>query len=182
MIGYLKSFGVASTMKSEKIGVTDRFYMRHALVLAREAWQCGEVPVGAVVVKDGEVVGRGRNAPVALRDPTAHAEIQALRYAARRLDNYRLPGCHLYVTIEPCSMCAGAILHARIARVIYGAMDNKTGVAGSIINLFGEPRLNHHTNALGGVLADECGALMRDFFATRRLAKVMMVEDGANHH
>lgn len=181
-MSYLKPFGVVRTMKSEKNGVTDIFYMRHALVLAREAWQGGEVPVGAVVVKDGEVVGRGRNAPVALRDPTAHAEIQALRDAARRLGNYRLPGCNLYVTIEPCSMCAGAIFHARIARVIYGAMDNKTGAAGSIINLFGESQLNHHTNVLGGVLADECGALMRDFFATRRLAKAVMVEDGTNHY
>ena len=151
--------------------------MRHALALAREAWRSGEVPVGAVVVKDGEVIGRGRNAPVAAHDPTAHAEIQALRDAARRLGNYRLPGCDLYVTIEPCAMCAGAIFHARIARVVYGAADNKTGAAGSVVDLFGEPRVNHHASVFGGVLADECGALMRDFFAARRQGRTEMDDD-----
>jgi len=160
-------------------GMAEMTYMRHALALAREAWRRGEVPVGAVVVKDGDIIGRGHNAPVASHDPTAHAEIQALRDAARRLGNYRLPGCDLYVTIEPCAMCAGAIFHARIARVVYGAADSKTGAAGSVVNLFGEPRVNHHARVFGGVLADECGALIRDFFAARRQERAE-TEDDAN--
>ena len=146
----------------------DERFMEEALELGRAARARGEVPVGAVIVKDGEVVGRGGNAPIAAADPTAHAEIAALRDAARRLGNYRLPGCDLYVTIEPCAMCAGAILHARIARVVFGARDAKTGACGSVVDLFAEPRLNHHATVTGGVLASACGALLSDFFSTRR--------------
>lgn len=131
------------------------------------------MPVGAVVVKDGIVVGSGFNQPIGRHDPTAHAEIAALRDAAARLGNYRLPGCELYVTLEPCVMCAGAILHARIARVVFGASDPKTGAAGSVVNLFAERRLNHHTEVVGGMLAEECGAMLSAFFARRRaLAQV----------
>lgn len=148
--------------------MTDEFYMREALSLARAAECLGEVPVGAVVVRDGEIVGRGFNAPIGESDPTAHAEIAALRDAARRLENYRLPGCTLYVTLEPCAMCAGAILHARIARVVYGARDAKTGVHGSVVDLFAVERLNHHTQVVGGVLADECSGVLSAFFAARR--------------
>ena len=146
----------------------DDDYMREALALARRAQDEGEVPVGALVVRDGVIVGRGYNAPIGGRDPTAHAEIAALRDAARTLSNYRLPGCELYVTLEPCAMCAGAIMHARIARVIYGARDAKTGVHGSVVDLFGVERLNHHATVTGGVLADECGSLLSQFFAGRR--------------
>jgi tRNA(adenine34) deaminase len=142
--------------------------MAAALALARDAQARGEVPVGAVVVKDGAIIGRGGNAPIAANDPTAHAEIAALREAAGALGNYRLPGCALYVTIEPCAMCAGAILHARIARLVFGACDPKTGACGSVIDLFAEPRLNHHAVATGGVLASECGRLLSDFFGARR--------------
>ena len=142
--------------------------MREALSMARSAECLGEVPVGAVVVRDGEIVGRGFNSPIGEHDPTAHAEIAALRDAARNLENYRLPGCELFVTLEPCAMCAGAILHARIARVIYGARDLKTGVHGSVVDLFAVERLNHHTEVVGGVLADECGQLLSSFFAGRR--------------
>jgi len=146
----------------------DEFFMREALSMARSAECLGEVPVGAVVVRDGEIVGRGFNSPIGEHDPTAHAEIAALRDAARNLENYRLPGCELFVTLEPCAMCAGAILHARIARVIYGARDLKTGVHGSVVDLFAVERLNHHTEVVGGVLADECGQLLSSFFAGRR--------------
>lgn len=146
----------------------DEIFMREALSLARQAWAEGEVPVGAVVVKDGEIVGRGFNRPISGHDPSAHAEIQALRDAAQRLANYRLPGCSLYVTIEPCTMCAGAIIHARIARVVYGARDAKTGAHGSVVNLFAEPRLNFHAEVVGGVLAQDCGQMLSDFFAQRR--------------
>src|SRR6185503_8208981 len=123
---------------------TDERWMEHALARARDAGARGEVPVGAIVVRDGAIVGRGGNAPIAGNDPTAHAEIAALREAAARLGNYRLPGCTLYVTLEPCAMCAGAILHARLARLVFGARDSKTGACGSVIDLFGERRLNHH--------------------------------------
>lgn len=143
-------------------------FMQTALALAREAGAAGEVPVGAVVVKAGEIVGRGFNAPISRHDPTAHAEIMALRDAARNLGNYRLPDCQLYVTLEPCAMCAGAILHARIARVVYGAQDPKTGACGSVIDLFSEPRLNFHAESIGGMLAEECGVLLSGFFAARR--------------
>ncbi len=146
----------------------DELWMTEALRLAREAGAAGEVPVGAVVVLDGEIIGRGFNQPIGRHDPTAHAEIMALRNAATRLGNYRLPGATLYVTLEPCTMCAGAIMHARIARVVFGAPDPKTGVAGSVLNLFGEARLNHHAEITGDVLATECGQLLSSFFAARR--------------
>jgi tRNA(adenine34) deaminase len=142
--------------------------MGQALELARQAGAAGEVPVGALVVHEAEVVGRGWNQPIGRHDPTSHAEIMALRDAADRLGNYRLPGCTLYVTLEPCAMCAGAIMHARIARVVFGARDPKTGVAGSVIDLFAEARLNHHASVVGGVLAGPCGALLSSFFAARR--------------
>ena len=142
--------------------------MREAISLARAAECLGEVPVGAVVVCDGQIVGRGFNSPIGESDPTAHAEIAALRDAARNLKNYRLPECELFVTLEPCAMCAGAILHSRIARVVYGARDPKTGVHGSVVDLFAVDRLNHHTDVVGGVLAEECGRLLSDFFAARR--------------
>jgi tRNA(adenine34) deaminase len=146
----------------------DEYFMREALSLARAAECLGEVPVGAVVVRAGIIVGRGFNSPIGESDPTAHAEISALRDAARKLENYRLPGCELFVTLEPCAMCAGAMLHARLARVVYGARDYKTGVHGSVVDLFAVERLNHHTEVVGGVLADECGRLLSDFFAARR--------------
>ncbi len=142
--------------------------MRAAIALAGEARRQGEVPVGAVVVADGAIVGRGFNAPIARQDPSAHAEIAALREAARALGNYRLPGCDLYVTLEPCPMCAGAIMQARIRRLVYGAADPKTGACGSVVDLFAESRLNHQTAVAGGVLAEECGALLKRFFAERR--------------
>ena len=148
--------------------MNDEDYMRAALEQARQAGACDEVPVGAVVVLDGEIVGRGFNQPIGRHDPTAHAEIMALRGAATRLGNYRLPGCALYVTLEPCVMCSGAIMHARIARVVYGARDPKTGVAGSVLDLFAEPRLNHHATIEGGLLADDCGRMLSSFFAARR--------------
>ena len=146
----------------------DSGFMGLALDLAREAGAAGEVPVGALVVLEGEIVGRGFNQPIGRSDPTAHAEIMALRDAAARLGNYRLPGCSLYVTLEPCAMCAGAIMHARIARVVFGARDPKTGVAGSVIDLFREERLNHHAEIIGGVLEAECGGMLSAFFAARR--------------
>jgi tRNA(adenine34) deaminase len=148
--------------------VDDERWMREALALARLAQARGEVPVGALVVHAGTIIGRGGNAPIADSDPTAHAEIGALRSAGAALGNYRLPGATLFVTLEPCAMCAGAILHARLSRVVFGARDPKTGACGSVIDLFAEPRLNHHTTLRGGVLAAECGKLLADFFATRR--------------
>ncbi len=146
----------------------DARWMGMALDLARDAASRGEVPVGAVVVRDGVVLGRGGNAPIAGHDPTAHAEIAALRDAAQTARNYRLPGCELFVTLEPCAMCAGAIFHARIARVVFGAHDQKSGVCGSVVDLFGESRLNHHTLVTGGVRAAECAQLLSSFFAARR--------------
>jgi len=148
----------------------DEDYMRSALVLAAEAGAAGEVPVGAVVVRAGEIVGRGYNRPISAHDPTAHAEIVALRDAATHLGNYRLTDCELFVTLEPCAMCSGAIQHARIARVVYGAADPKTGACGSVVDLFAEARLNHHATVVKGVLAVECGVLLSDFFAARRRA------------
>ena len=146
----------------------DEQFMREALNLARHAATCDEVPVGAVIVHQGEIIGRGYNQPIQRRDPSAHAEILALRDAAKQLENYRLPGCELYVTLEPCIMCVGAILHARIEQVYFGASDPKTGAAGSIVDLFAETRLNHHASVVGGVLADECAALLSAFFAAKR--------------
>lgn len=148
--------------------MNDEDFMRAALELAQQAEQAGEVPVGAVVVKDGVIVGRGSNAPIGRHDPSAHAEMLALRDAAQNLGNYRLVGCELYVTLEPCLMCVGAMFHARIARVVYGASDPKTGAAGSVLNLFEEQRLNHHAEVQGGVLAVECGNILSQFFAARR--------------
>jgi tRNA(adenine34) deaminase len=147
---------------------SDEYWMRQAMALAAEAANKGEVPVGAVVVKAGEIIGRGCNAPISRHDPAAHAEILALRDAAQQLGNYRLLDCALFVTLEPCLMCVGAMFHARIARVVFGAADYKTGVAGSVLNLFEEPRLNHHATIEGGLLADECGKLLTDFFSARR--------------
>ncbi|TSA11139.1 MAG: tRNA adenosine(34) deaminase TadA [Betaproteobacteria bacterium] len=145
--------------------------MLAAMDEARNAMTAGEVPVGAVVVKDGTIVSAGFNAPIGEHDPSAHAEIRALRAAGKALGNYRLPGCELYVTLEPCAMCVGAMLHARIARLVYGAADPKTGACGSVIDLFAEARLNHHATLTSGVLAEDCAALLRDFFSARR-AKV----------
>lgn len=149
--------------------MTDLIFMRQALDQAQNAWALGEVPVGAVVVKDGQVVATGFNQPIGTHDPTAHAEIMALRAAATILGNYRLPGCELYVTLEPCVMCAGAMMHARLARVVFGATDPKTGACSSIVNLFEQERLNHHTEVTGGVLEQQCSQLLKDFFAERRL-------------
>jgi tRNA(adenine34) deaminase len=147
---------------------TDIEWMREALALARTAGAADEVPVGALVVLDGQVVGRGFNRPIGGVDPTAHAEIMALRDAAQRLGNYRLAGCTLYATLEPCAMCAGAIMHARIARLVFAAADPKTGACGSVVDLFAEARLNHHAQVEGGVLAAESAALLSSFFAARR--------------
>jgi tRNA(adenine34) deaminase len=148
----------------------DARFMQLALEQAQQAWALGEVPVGAVVVKDGELIAVGCNQPIGSHDPTAHAEIVALRAAAEKLGNYRLPGCELYVTLEPCAMCSGAMMHARLARVVYAAQDPKTGACGSVLDLFREDRLNHHTEVLGGVMADEASAMLRRFFAERRAA------------
>jgi tRNA(adenine34) deaminase len=146
----------------------DADYMNMALELARQAAALGEVPVGAVVVRDDEVIGRGFNRPIGGHDPSAHAEIAALRDAGQQVGNYRLPGATLYVTLEPCTMCIGAMFHARISRVVFGARDPKTGAAGSVLDLFAESRLNHHAMVEGGVLATECGAMLSSFFAARR--------------
>jgi tRNA(adenine34) deaminase len=150
--------------------MSDETFMHEALALAKRAAEAGEVPVGAVVVKDGAVVGRGHNRPVAGRDPTAHAEVIALRNAAERTGNYRLADCILYVTLEPCAMCAGAIMNARISRVVYGAADPKSGACGSVVDLFAENRLNYHTTVVGGVMAEEASKLLQDFFSARRRA------------
>ncbi len=178
-------------------GERDTVFMREALKLARQAEQAGEVPVGAVVVKEGVVIGRGFNAPISRHDPSAHAEMLALRDAAQHLGNYRLVGCELFVTLEPCVMCVGAMFHARIARVVFGARDLKTGACGSVVDLFGDlgaapppplpnplpegegvftgergiRSLNHHAKVTGGVLAEECGQVLSNFFAARRAQK-----------
>lgn len=148
----------------------DAIFMRQALDQAHNAWALGEVPVGAIVVKDGQVIATGFNQPIGTHDPTAHAEIMALRAAATILGNYRLPGCEMFVTLEPCAMCSGAMIHARLSRVVFGASDPKTGACGSVVNLFEQNQLNHHTQLTGGVMADECGALLKEFFAERRKA------------
>lgn len=149
----------------------DETFMRLALDQAHNAWALAEVPVGAVVVKDGRVIATGFNQPIGNSDPTAHAEIQAMRAAAELLGNYRLSHCELYVTLEPCAMCAGAMQHARVKRVVFGANDLKTGACGSVVNLFAEPKLNHHTQVRGGVLAQDSAGLLSKFFADRRELK-----------
>lgn len=146
----------------------DEKWMHEALILARQAEAAGEVPVGAVVVRDGVLLGSGRNRPIAAHDPTAHAEISALRAAAAAAGNYRLTGATLYVTLEPCAMCAGAMVHARIGKLVYGAADPKTGAAGSVMDITCHPALNHRLEVVGGVMTGECGGLLKDFFARRR--------------
>lgn len=148
--------------------MSDEQHMQEALRLAAQAAAAGEVPVGAVVVRDGVIVGRGYNQPIAGTDPTAHAEIMALRDAGRTLGNYRLADCELFVTLEPCVMCSGAIMHARIRRVVYGARDPKTGACGSAVDLFGLPHLNHHAVVSGGLMAAEAVLLLQEFFSGRR--------------
>lgn len=157
--------------------INDEAFMRQAMVEATRALEAGEVPVGAVVVRHGQIVGRGHNSPIAGHDPTAHAEIMALRDAAARLGNYRLDDCTLYVTLEPCSMCAGAMIHARLKRVVYGASDPRTGAAGSVIDLLGNRQLNSSTQVTGSVLAQECGQVLRDFFKPKRLNPDPLRED-----
>ena len=146
----------------------DTHWMRLALQQAQEAHLRGEVPVGAVLVRDGELVASGFNQPIALHDPSAHAEMLALRAAGQILQNYRLPGLELFVTLEPCAMCAMALLHARVSRVVFAAADPKTGAAGSVLDLFAQPQLNHHTSVTRGVLAEESAALLQAFFRERR--------------
>jgi tRNA(adenine34) deaminase len=149
--------------------MTDNDYMQEAINLAQQAATNGEVPVGAIVVKNDVIIGRGSNAPISLSDPSAHAEMLAIRDAAKTLGNYRLIDCTLYVTLEPCAMCAGVIQHARLSKLIFGASDPKTGACGSIIDLMAEQKLNHHTEVIGGVMAEECGNLLSTFFKLRRL-------------
>jgi tRNA(adenine34) deaminase len=153
---------------TEPLRTADEAAMRIAIDQARNAWLVGEVPVGAVVMRQGQVIATGYNRPITEHDPTAHAEIVALRHAAILLGNYRLPECELFVTLEPCAMCAMALMHARFKRVVFGAMEPKTGAAGSVLNLFDNATLNHHTALHGGVLADECSQLLKDFFTERR--------------
>ncbi|MDR3428607.1 tRNA adenosine(34) deaminase TadA [Silvimonas sp.] len=155
-------------------------FMQEALLEAARAQELGEVPVGAVVVFEGRIIGRGCNQPITTHDPSAHAEMLALRAAAQTLGNYRLPGCELYVTLEPCLMCAGAMMHARLARIIYATTDPKTGAAGSVINPFPDRRLNHHTAVVGGLLADEASAQLKAFFALRRKLQKQQRESAAN--
>jgi len=147
---------------------TDEFAMRIALDQAHNAWLAGEVPVGAVIMREGQVIATGYNRPITTHDPTAHAEIVALRHASQLLENYRLPECELFVTLEPCAMCAMALMHARFKRVVFAATDPKTGVAGSVLDLFGNKQLNHHTHIVGGVLADASSLMLKQFFAERR--------------
>ncbi|WP_084688450.1 tRNA adenosine(34) deaminase TadA [Paraburkholderia oxyphila] len=156
--------------QAESVTERDRHFMRLALAAAEAARAAGEVPVGAVLVRGEEVIATGFNHPIGAHDPSAHAEMAALRAAGTALSNYRLPGCELYVTLEPCLMCAGAIMHARIARVVYGARDPKTGACGSVVDAFSNGQLNHHTSVMGGVLETECGDALRAFFAERRRA------------
>ena len=146
----------------------DEFFMRHALACAQQAYDAGEVPVGAVVVHQNRVIASGYNHPIGLNDPTAHAEVQALRAAAQILQNYRMPECELYVTLEPCLMCSGAMFHARLARVVFGASDYKTGVAGSVMNVYTHEQLNHHATVVGGVLEEETREILQRFFRERR--------------
>jgi len=153
---------------TEVLKTADEIFMREGLALAEHAATLGEVPVGALVVHNGVVIGRGFNQPITSKDPTSHVEIVALRDAARQLANYRLVDCTLYVTLEPCAMCVGAVLHARLSLVVWGAAEPKSGACGSVINLAGEPKLNHHTEFVGGVLSEESGAILQEFFRQRR--------------
>ena len=146
----------------------DHQFMQQALDQAKLAAMAGEVPVGAVLVRDGKIISRGFNQPISNSDPSAHAEMMALRAAAHIESNYRLPGTTLYVTLEPCIMCAGAMLHARVERLVFGATDPKTGAAGSVLNVFSEKQINHQTQVEGGIMGDECGQILRDFFKGRR--------------
>lgn len=146
----------------------DRQFMQQALDQAKLAANAGEVPVGAVLVRDGQIISTGFNQPIANSDPSAHAEMMALRTAAQNESNYRLPGTTLYVTLEPCTMCAGAMLHARVERVVFGAADPKTGAAGSVLNVFSEKQINHQTQVEGGIMGEECGQILRDFFKGQR--------------
>ena len=146
----------------------DRQFMQQALDQAKLAAAAGEVPVGAVLVRDGQVISTGFNQPIANSDPSAHAEMMALRAAASDESNYRLPGTTLYVTLEPCTMCAGAMLHARVDRVVFGATDPKTGAAGTVLNVFSEKQINHQTVVEGGIMSEECGQILRNFFKERR--------------
>jgi tRNA(adenine34) deaminase len=146
----------------------DHQFMQQALDQAKLAAAAGEVPVGAVLVRDGQVIAIGFNQPISSSDPSAHAEMMALRAAAHDESNYRLPGTTLYVTLEPCTMCAGAMLHARVERVVFGAADPKTGAAGSVLNVFSEKQINHQTQVEGGIMSEECGQILRDFFKERR--------------
>ena len=146
----------------------DRQFMQQALEEAKLAAKAGEVPVGAILVRDGQVIARAFNQPITQHDPSAHAEILALRAASKLERNYRLPGTTLYVTLEPCTMCAGAMLHARVDRVVFGAYDPKTGAAGSVMDIFSEKQINHQTEVHGGIMSEECGQLLRDFFKERR--------------
>lgn len=154
--------------QAESLTIGHEAHMAEALRLAARAGEAGEVPVGAVVVHEGKIIGSGYNRPVGTHDPTAHAEIVALRNAAEALGNYRLTGCALYVTLEPCAMCAGAIQHSRIKQLIFGASDPKTGACGSVVDLFAETRLNHHTAVEGGFMAAEAAEMLRNFFEQRR--------------
>lgn len=149
----------------------DEYWMRHALMLARRAWDEGEVPVGAVLVHEGRVIGEGWNRPIGHHDPTAHAEIMALRQGGKVIENYRLLNTTLYVTLEPCVMCAGAMVHSRIGRLVFGARDEKTGAAGSLLDVLGHPGMNHQVQIDEGILAAECAAMLSDFFRHRRAEK-----------
>ena len=167
---------IAHETEADLAARSDAHFMQTALELAQQAQDCGEVPVGAVVVRDGVIIGRGYNRPISAADPTAHAEIMALRAAGAHLSNYRLLDCTLYVTLEPCAMCIGAIFHARIQRLVYAATDPKTGACGSVIDLPAETRLNHHLQVTAGMMAPQASALLKHFFAQKRKAT------GRSHH
>ena len=162
------------SVKNNKMSdkVLDEMYMRHALDLAQQGADCGEVPVGAILVKNNKLISSGHNQSITLSDPTAHAEINAIRKASQILENYRLPDSTLYVTLEPCAMCAGAIFQSRISRVVFGAWESKTGSAGSVINLFENKLINHHASISGGVLESDCSLMLQSFFKDRRRVKL----------
>ena len=168
---------ILKTMNCTK---TDNRWMRYALTLANRALAIGEVPVGAVLVEQDTIVGEGWNQSIALKDPSAHAEMLAIRAAAKTVNNYRLPGTTLYVTLEPCPMCAGLLVHSRVERLVFGASDNKTGAAGSVMDLLRHPHLNHKVAVDGGVLATECAAVISNFFAARRAEKKLAKQKFSN--